>query len=321
MTVRLDDLGARATAQSLDAMLAELDDAPDSRERSLALDAIDALVQLYGEGLARLVIAHRENRISDDLLRRDDVLSRLLSVHDLLPRTPPTSALVQLERRRGSTSDDDSAIESLLSDTQTNCQLCAAPIDGNHGHLLDIDKQQLACACGACAILFDGRAAGPTRYRLIPRRYQSLDRSALDGGLWERLELPVDVVFMFMSTKAGRPVAFYPGPMGTTESTLPLPAWDQLVAASPVLATLEPDVEALLVRRTRGARDYWILPVDECYRLAGSMRVTWEGITGGDTMRRTVEAFFARLAKRQPRAPRVAVTTTNSLSETSWTTI
>jgi hypothetical protein len=64
-----------------------------------------------------------------------------------------------------------------------------------------------------------------------------------------------------------------------------------------VLATLEPDVEAVLVRRARGAREYWLVPVDECYRLAGSMRATWQGISGGDAMRGTVDAFFRRLAR------------------------
>jgi hypothetical protein len=116
--------------------------------------------------------------------------------------------------------------------------------------------------------------------------------------VWERLEVPVDIAFLFVNSTMKRPVAFYPGPMGTTESALPLPAWDEIVAHDPVLATLESDVEAVLVRRTRGARDYMIVPVDECYRLAGSMRMTWQGISGGDVMRQTVDAFFRRLARR-----------------------
>ena len=47
--------------------------------------------------------------------------------------------------------------------------------------------------------------------------------------------------------------AYYPSPMGPTESLLELDAWAALEAANPVLATLEPDVEALLVNR-RAAR-------------------------------------------------------------------
>ena len=34
-------------------------------------------------------------------------------------------------------------------------------------------------------------------------------------------------------------------------------------------ATLEPDVEALLVNRARGARRHWIVPIDDCYALVG----------------------------------------------------
>ncbi len=46
--------------------------------------------------------------------------------------------------------------------------------------------------------------------------------------------------------------AYYPSPMGATESLLRLEAWKELEAANPVLATLEPDVEALLVDRRSG---------------------------------------------------------------------
>jgi len=296
MTVRLDDVAAQATARSLDDMLAELDALPESRERSLALDSIDALLQLYGEGLTRLVLAHREGRLSDALLATDDVVVQLLGIHGLLPKSAHPAELVQLGRRRTPEEEDD-AVLALAVDGETQCQLCAAPIAADHRHLLDIDHRQLACACRACAFLFDGRTAAGTRYRLIPRRYRSLDATLLDGDVWERLEVPVDVAFVFVSSTTHRPVAFYPGPMGTTESTLALPAWDEVVARSKVLATLEPDVEAVLVRRARGAREYWLVPVDECYRLAGSMRATWQGISGGDAMRGTVDAFFRRLAR------------------------
>ena len=39
-----------------------------------------------------------------------------------------------------------------------------------------------------------------------------------------------------------------------------------------MLATLEPDIEALLVNRARGARRHWIVPIDECYALVGLIR-------------------------------------------------
>jgi hypothetical protein len=310
MTVRLDDIAAQATARSLDEMLAELDGLSESRARTVAFDAIDALLQLYGEGLARLMAARRDNRLDDDSLARDDVLVQLLAVHDLLPRAAHPPALVQLGRRQSPSEVDEATIRAA-ADGETKCQLCAAPIAADHRHLLDITRRELTCACTACALLFDGRSAGAARYRLVPRRYQTLDQSLLGEELWERLELPVDIAFVFLSSSAERPVAFYPGPMGTTESALPLPAWNEIVGGCSILGTLEPDVEAVLVRRTRGKREYMIAPVDECYRLAGAMRVTWQGISGGDVMRETVDAFFRRLARHDTRAhaPTSAMTT------------
>ena len=325
MTVRLDDVAAQATARALDETLAQLEQEPASRARALAMDAVDALMLLYGEGLARITLAERDGRLADVLHGKDDVVTQLLAIHDLLPRSVHPPALVQLGRRRDPVEEDDAAFFGAAADGEEKCQLCAAPIPADHRHLIDVERRQLTCACAACAVLFDGGTAGRTRYRLVPRRYRSLDRALLEGGLWEALELPVDVAFMFFSSSAHRPVAFYPGPMGTTESSLPLPAWEEIVARAPELATLEPDVEAVLVRRARGARDYMIVPVDECYRLAGAMRVTWQGISGGDAMRAAVDAFFRRLAHRDEargaRARSHSRTETRDTREAAWPTI
>ena len=41
-------------------------------------------------------------------------------------------------------------------------------------------------------------------------------------------------------------VAFYPSPVGATESLLPLDTWDEITARYPELASIKPDVEAIL---------------------------------------------------------------------------
>ncbi len=299
MTIRLDDAAARSTAAALDAALDELEQLPDSRARTLAFDAVDALLQLHGEALARIVAAHRDGTIANALSAGDEVISQLLVVHGLL-RMPaqPASELVQLRRRDSEPAEHPGA--------HAQCELCAEPIAGNHRHLADIEQRRLLCACPACAILFDRTEVGG-RYRLVPRRYQSLDSASMESGWWDRLQLPVDIAFLLVSSKTGAPVASYPGPMGTTESEVPLPAWSELASANPVVATLLPDVEAVLVRRTRGARDYWLVPVDECYTLAGIMRSTWQGISGGDEMRGAVDAFFKKLASHAASPTRAPV--------------
>src|SRR4029077_10531570 len=86
-------------------------------------------------------------------------------------------------------------------------------------------------------------------------------------------------VFLFHSTCANRPIAIYPSPAGPTESLLSLDAWARLVETNRVLAELEPDVEALLVNRTNGAREYYRVSIDRCYALVGLIRKHWRDLS------------------------------------------
>jgi hypothetical protein len=106
------------------------------------------------------------------------------------------------------------------------------------------------------------------------------------------------MAFFFHSTAAGRVVAFYPSPLGATESLLDLAEWQDLVAENPVLAQLEPDVEALFVNRTKGASEHWVLPVDRCYELVGIVRTHWRGFGGGTAVWEALDEFFATLRER-----------------------
>jgi hypothetical protein len=86
--------------------------------------------------------------------------------------------------------------------------------------------------------------------------------------------------------------------MGATESLLDLSAWAELEDANPVLSSLEPDVEALLVHRAQGAVGHWIVPIDDCYDLAGTMRSHWSGLSGGRAVWEEIGRFFERLDAR-----------------------
>jgi hypothetical protein len=178
------------------------------------------------------------------------------------------------------------------------CELCGEPIPAEHRHVLEVATRELRCACRPCSILFDRRAASEGRYRLVGDRRLAVGDLELDDALWAELRLPVDMAFFFHSTPEGRVVAYYPSPMGPTESQLELDAWTQLEAANPVLRTLEPDVEALLVDRVRGARRHWIVPIDECYALVGLIRQHWRGLTGGSELWRQIDVHFEGLDRR-----------------------
>lgn len=178
------------------------------------------------------------------------------------------------------------------------CELCSAPIAAEHRHLLDLERRELMCACRACATLFDRGAAGGGHYRLVGDRRLRVDDLELSDLAWEELRLPVDIAFLFHHSGEGRVMAFYPGPMGATESLLTLDAWRDLEAANPLLRTLEPDVEALLVNRARGARRAWIVPMDACFELVGVIRTRWRGLTGGKDVWQALTAFFDDLDRR-----------------------
>jgi hypothetical protein len=179
------------------------------------------------------------------------------------------------------------------------CELCAAPIEPEHDHLLELAAGRLACACTACAILFSGQPSA--RYRRVPRRLDFLSDFRLGEEHWEDLHLPINLAFFFHRTPAERVVAIYPSPAGGTESLLALDAWHQLEEDNPVLLELEPDVEALLVNRVRSAREYYRAPIDVCYRLVGVIRCNWRGLSGGAQVWDEIATFFADLKRRSAR--------------------
>jgi hypothetical protein len=185
-----------------------------------------------------------------------------------------------------------------LTEQEERCELCGEPLPGSHRHLLDLGTRQLLCACRACSLLFDRRAAGGEHYRLVPDRRLRLDRFELGDLAWGQLQIPVDMAFFFHSSAAGRVMAFYPSPMGATESRLELQAWQSLASANPVLATMEPDVEALLINRAKGARRQWLVAIDDCYRLVAVIRTQWRGFTGGKEVWLGIERFFDELDMR-----------------------
>jgi len=174
------------------------------------------------------------------------------------------------------------------------CDMCSATIPADHRHLLHVEERRIVCTCETCRALF----AGDGPYRPTGSRTLWLDGFDLPDDLWASLRIPIGLAFFLDSSTADGVVAFYPSPAGTTESELDLGPWERLVAANPILEGLEPDAEALIVNRLGGARQHAIVPIDECYRLVGLVRVSWEGISGGTGVEAAVSEFFAELRER-----------------------
>jgi len=182
---------------------------------------------------------------------------------------------------------------------EERCELCGAAIEPEHRHVADVQARTLLCACRGCAILLGRQGAGGGHYRLVPERRLLLRVLELDDERWATLQVPVDLAFFFHSSTAGRVVALYPSPVGATESQLALEAWDGLEATNPVLAELEPDVEALLVRGTGAARESFLVPISDCYELVALIRSRWKGLAGGSEVAAEVGRFFDMLRTRE----------------------
>ncbi len=110
--------------------------------------------------------------------------------------------------------------------------------------------------------------------------------------------IPISMAFFFQSSAAGKVIVLYPSPAGATESLLDFQSWQDIVSENPVLQTMQPDTEALLVNRVKAASDHFIVPIDQCYRLVGLIRTKWKGLSGGVEVWEAINSFFAELRER-----------------------
>jgi hypothetical protein len=204
------------------------------------------------------------------------------------------------------------------------CEMCAAEIPADHGHLADLEQSTLMCACRACYLLFTHSQAGRGRYRAVPDRYRSDPAHPLSPADWDALEVPVGLAF-FLRSGDGELTGFYPSPAGATECRLDLQAWQRIARSHPMLTAAEPDVEAVLIYRADarssdrinradarssdrihrpgagGAAagvECFLVPIDACYELAGRMRLRWRGFDGGSEARASIAEFLDDVRSR-----------------------
>jgi hypothetical protein len=176
------------------------------------------------------------------------------------------------------------------------CELCGATIASTHQHLLELSNRQLVCACDACAILFSDEHA--TRYRRVPRDGRLLVEFELSDAMWESLHIPINLAFFYHDSGAKRVIAMYPSPAGATESLLTIESWAELTDANPALLRMQSDVEALLINRLGDRRDAFLVPIDQCYKLVGTIRAHWRGLSGGGDVWKEIARFFQDLHQR-----------------------
>ena len=187
------------------------------------------------------------------------------------------------------------SLRNLMRDrtSREQCEVCSRDIPHEHAHLFEPKARQVICVCAECQVSV-GEGEGSV-YRRVPRRVCYLEGFCMDDAQWDELMIPVGMAFFFHSSAVQRVLAFYPSPAGVTESLLDLEAWQTVVQDNPVLASMQIDVEALLVNRTKENREYFIVPIDKCYELAGHIRCHWRGLSGGQKVWEAIEGFYTDL--------------------------
>ena len=178
------------------------------------------------------------------------------------------------------------------------CDYCSEALAAEHGHLIDLQARRIMCSCRPCYLVFEPAGAAQGRYKTVPTRYAEVADFAVGDAAWEQLQIPIGLAFFFHNSLEGRTIALYPGPAGATESQLDLAAWNGVAGADPVLATLEPDVEAVVILRRAGTTRCFVVPIDAAYKLVGIIRIAWRGFDGGPEAWGKIEAFFAELRER-----------------------
>jgi Fe-S cluster biogenesis protein NfuA/nitrite reductase/ring-hydroxylating ferredoxin subunit len=101
--VLIDDQGLQERVARMETLLGEIETLPDRNARSKAAEVVGVLLDLYGEGLARMmeVVAEGEERERTfDAFAEDELVSHLLLLHGLHPLDLETRVIMALEEVR-----------------------------------------------------------------------------------------------------------------------------------------------------------------------------------------------------------------------------
>jgi Fe-S cluster biogenesis protein NfuA/nitrite reductase/ring-hydroxylating ferredoxin subunit len=101
--VLIDDQGLQERVTRMETLLGEIEMLPDRNARSKAAEVVGVLLDLYGEGLARMmeVVAEgAERERTFDAFAKDELVSHLLLLHGLHPLDLETRVIMALEEVR-----------------------------------------------------------------------------------------------------------------------------------------------------------------------------------------------------------------------------
>jgi hypothetical protein len=308
------DEDASAFNARVETLTRALDTSADVETRTHARELLRLVLEFHGAALARIlqIIGNGQQNLRQRL-GSDPMVASLLALHELSPSvaiqgdatpSPATARTPLIQLGRPSTSLSRAPIRAHSGDASV-CERCGEPLPESHNHCVDVATRLLSCSCRACWLL---SAAHQQSCRAVPDRYVAGPTLALSAAQWEALQVPVNIAFFMFNSVIGRTIAFYPSPAGATESALSLSAWRDVEDANPWVRAAAPDVEALLVRKSRDdGYQCCIVPIDACYSLVGRIRLHWNGFDGGEGAQAQIDRFVADVAARSVNATAMTV--------------
>ena len=221
---------------------------------------------------------------------------------------------------------------------RSTCDLCRSNLQDRHRHLLESGSKRMLCACDACALLFSETAG--SRFRPIPESVRRIELKLTDAE-WAGLGIPIGLAFFTLrepamlrdSSSADREwstvgkesgcgvaaeitqlaqqdsttasvMVGYPSPAGPVMSSVEPEDWQALLRANPDVSRLQPDVESLLINRTGGLRQAFVVPLDVCFELIGIVRRHWQGWSGGPDVQSEIDRYFDQLERSAEKGAR-----------------
>lgn len=111
----LDNQEVRQRVAKAEQLLSEVDSFPDPRSQAITLEIVQTLLDLYGEGLARIVkqTVNLAGTHALNALVEDELLNHLLLLHDLHPQTIEARVQIALDSVRPYMESHGGSVELL----------------------------------------------------------------------------------------------------------------------------------------------------------------------------------------------------------------
>lgn len=160
--------------------------------------------------------------------------------------------------------------------------------------MIKIPEMRFMRACEVCSFIQSVRG----EYKLIPTQISFLKDFYIPDELKTEFIIPVNIAFFVFNSSRDSIVAFYPAPSGAIELNLRMETWKKLEKANSSVKDMRSDIEALLVNRLEMPAQYYVAPINLCYKLVEIIKTTHRGIFGGKQTEYAIQNFFRELKNR-----------------------